>query len=62
MFQGEFAILREKVPPVNYIDINMYPKFKAGDTLSSHHVNSRNVLHFIFDSLPIISRALALIC
>jgi hypothetical protein len=28
MFQGAFAILREKVPSVNYVDINIqvYPK------------------------------------
>ena len=26
-FQRAFAKLREKVPSVNYIDINIYPKF-----------------------------------
>jgi len=27
MFQGAYVIFREKVPSVNYIDINIYPKF-----------------------------------
>jgi hypothetical protein len=39
-----------------------YGVAKAGDTLSSRNVSSHHVLRFIFNSFPISSHALALIC